>query len=322
MLPGLRILLLLALLFFGALTASGQDRSPQPVHSLRLGFASELMQGVGENDARAAMKVWAESLTKDGSVRAASDSLVCPGLECLTEALKAGTVDAVVVPTTTFLKLRSEVAFNRCVFGTIQGTVSDEYALVVRADSGFSKIEDLRGRALFLWEHYRMCLATAWLDTLLLEKGQKAVCEHFSLVTKQSKLTKAVLPVFFCKADACLVTRKGFQTMSELNPQVGQQLRVLTGSPGFVPSGFFFRAGYPQSEQDSFVTELTRVHKKPSGQQILTVFQTERLEEHPASVLESAAKLLETHQKLLGGSNRSEVAAKGNGLGTGKRAEK
>ena len=62
----------------------------------------------------------------------------------------------------------------------------------------------------------------------------------------------------------------------------------------------FLREGYPPVQQDKFVAEVTRVHLAPSGHQILTVFQTERLEEHPASVMDSTFELLATHKRLLG----------------------
>jgi phosphonate transport system substrate-binding protein len=93
--------------------------------------------------------------------------------------------------------------------------------------------------------------------------------------------------------DACLVTRKGFKIMEELNPQVGKQLKVLASSPALVPDGFFFRAAYPQQPLERMASELTRIHSTVAGQQVLTVFQTDCLEEHPASCLDSAIEILE-----------------------------
>ncbi len=44
---------------------------------------------------------------------------------------------------------------------------------------------------------------------------------------------------------------------------------------------------------------MTQIHLAPSGHQILTIFQTEMLEEHPVSVLDSILELLTTHRRLL-----------------------
>ena len=92
------------------------------------------------------------------------------------------------------------------------------------------------------------------------------------------------------------------------HPQVPRQLRLLASSPELVTTAFFFRAGYPKAQQDRVVGESLRVHATPAGQQVLTVFQTERLEEYPASVLDSARALLESHRRLCGGTNRLHAA--------------
>jgi ABC-type phosphate/phosphonate transport system substrate-binding protein len=295
-------------LLLATVTVPGQNQAPEPDHPFRFGFSASLMQEVNEADSRAAMKVWAETLVKDGTVRGNPDVLFCPDLATMVTALQNRLVDGVAAPTTEFLALRERVKFNRYVFGVTGGNLAEEYVLLVHKDSGLTELDHLRGRSLNVLKHSRTCLAIPWLDTLLLDKGLNPVRDFCGRVTEESKLTKAVLPVFFRKADACLVTLKGFKTMSELNPQVSRQMRVLASSPEFIPAAFFFRAGYPQAQQDQYVAEFTRVHATPAGQQILTVFQTERLEEHPASVLDRTFALLESHRRLLGGTNRLSAA--------------
>ena len=297
----MRVFVCLVLLL--AIAVKNPAQETETDHPFRFGFSSVLMPEVNENDARAAMKVWAETVVRSGMVRADPNVLFSHDSATLLAGLRSRTVDGVAVSTSEFLALRDQVQFNRYVFAVIDGNIWDEYILLVHQDGGLAKIEDLRGHTLNLQHHSRTCLATPWLDTLLREKGLSPTRDFFSQVLAENKLTKAVLPVFFRKIDACLVTRKGFKTMGELNPQVSRQLRVLAASPPIVPTGFFFRTGFPQAQQDRCLAEFTRVHTSPSGQQILTVFQTERLEEHPASVLDSAIELLAKHERLCGGTN-------------------
>ncbi len=294
-------------LLFVTVTAMGLAQDPEPEHPFRFAFSSALMPDVNENDTRAALRVWTETLTRDGLVCGDTNVLFCPDRAGMLTSLQNRTSDGVAVPTTEFLALREQVKFNRHIFGVTEGTISEEYVLLVHAESGLTRIEDLQGRSLNVLRHSRMCLAMPWLDTLLLEKKLKPALVFFGRVTEDGKLTKTVLPVFFRKADACLVPRKGFRTMGELNPQVNRQLRVLATSPEFVPAGFFFRAGYPQAQQDKFVAEVEQVHARPSGQQVLTVFQVERLEEHPASVLDSAVALMERHRQLRSGTTLPQL---------------
>jgi ABC-type phosphate/phosphonate transport system substrate-binding protein len=128
-----------------------------------------------------------------------------------------------------------------------------------------------------------------------------------------------VLPVFFRQADACVVTRRGFKTMSELNPQVSQRLKVLAASPGLVPTGFGFRPDYTDPLKNTIVAELARIKDSPAGAQVLTLFQSGSLEAHPLSCLDSAFELLATHQRL-GGTTNDVLASNASGelIGGGK----
>ena len=304
--PGLKIsrwIRIFSVVLFSCLNAAGSDQTVEMDHPFRFGFSIALMPDVNENDARAAMKVWADAIIKNGAVRADPNVLMFHDFASMSDDLQNRIVDGVATTTIGFFAIQKQVEFNHFVFGATDGSIFDEYVLLVHQDSSLTNIEDLRGRTLNIQKHTRTCLALVWLDTLLMEKGLRPAQDFCGRVNEESKLTQAVLPVFFHKADACLVTRKGFKTMCELNPQVGRQLRVLATSPEFVAAGFFFRTGYPRTQQERCLSEFTRVHTNPTGQQILTVFQTDRLEEHPASVMDSALALLGRHRHLLGETN-------------------
>lgn len=292
-------------ILFGIISVWGQR--VEPAHGFRFGISSSLMPEVNENDARAAMKVWLGAMIKNGALPEDSDVTLCPDAPTLIASVTNHLVDGLVATTPEFLELQGLARFNHCVFGLVDGTISDEYLLVVPQGSAFKQIEDLRGRSLNLQLHSRTCLAEPWLDTLLVKKGLSPVRQFFGSITAETKLTKVVLPVFFGKADACLVTRKGFKTMTELNPQVGRQLRILAASPEFVATGFYFLASH--GDQQRYLDEFTRLHITTSGQQILTVFQTERLSEFPAAVVESAAALLAEHRQLCRSTNLAVAGA-------------
>ena len=85
-----------------------------------------------------------------------------------------------------------------------------------------------------------------------------------------------------------MVTRRGFETLAELNPQVGKDLRVLATSPEVVATVFCFRADYDSPVMDKLIAGLRELHLSAAGRQVLTVFQSDRLEEVPPSALDSA----------------------------------
>jgi phosphonate transport system substrate-binding protein len=172
--------------------------------------------------------------------------------------------------------------------------------LLVHRDSGIQRLGDLKGKTLNLLQHARACLGSAWLDTLLARENLDPAADFFGKIVPVLKTGKAVLPVFFHQVDACLVTRNGYETMIELNPQTGQHLKALATSPPFVPVIFSFRADYNAPVNNQIVGELSRWHLNPAGRQILTLFQTDSLEEHPISCLDSSLELLAEYRKLSG----------------------
>ena len=296
----IRILAGLVLLAAVVTGRAQESLTNRPFHA---GFSTGMLKQFNENDAKAAIKVWVEAFVREGAFQADSSAKVYDNIGEMTAALQHNEVDGVTVTVKELFEMKERVKFDRYIFDINGGSVSDEYVLLVHQDSPFARIEDLQGRSLNILQMPRMSLAVPWLDVLLMEKGLKPAQDFFGRITEASKLTQTVLPVFFRQADACVVTRKGFKMMSELNPQVSRRLRVLATSPALVTTGFFIRTGFPKAEQDKIVEKIVAIHSSIVGQQVLTVFQSERLEERPPSILDGTFALLERHRELTGETN-------------------
>ena len=288
-------------LFSVAVTGRAQESlTNRPFHA---GFSSVMLQQFNENDAKAAIKVWVEAFVREGAFQADSSAKVFDNIGEMAAEIQRQDVDGVTMPVKELFEIKDRVKFDRYIFECNNGNIEDDYVLLVHQNSPFVRIEDLQGHPLYILHQHRMSLAVPWLDVLLMEKGLKPASGFFGQMNEANKLTQTVLPVFFRQADACLVTRAGFETMGELNPQVSQQLRVLASSPPLVSTGFFLRSGFPKAEQDKLMNAIVRIHTSVAGQQVLTVFQSERLEERPPSILDGTFVLLERHRQLMNGTN-------------------
>ena len=273
----------------------------------RLGFSSATFTDVNENDAKAGIKVWAQTLLRARGLPVDPEPVILKDPEAIAQALRSGRIDAITLNTDESWKLGKDLLAGPFIGGLNDGRITEEYVLLVHQDSPIERIAELRGRSLTLFQNSRLCLAPFWLDTVLIQGGFPRATE-FCRVTRNSKLSKVVLPMFFRQADACLVTRRGFKTVSELNPQVGQRLKVLATSPELVPTGFCFRRDYTGPLKDTIVAELARIKDSPSGAQFLTLFQSGSLAAHPLSCLDSAFELLETHRRLCRETNSTQAS--------------
>ena len=292
--------LLFLLLVAGGPLLSGQTAEVVDKNGLtpvRFAFSSRMFTDVNENDAKASVKAWAMALARERGVPMSTEPIVLSGPAELKQALREASIDGAAVTTDEYLSLEPELQDTNLILSFIGGRYTEEYLLLVRHDSGITDLRGLRGRKLALFDNVRASLAPAWLELMLSEQGLGTPSDHFGQVLKAQKLAKVVLPVFFGQQDACIVTRRGFETMCELNPQVRAQLRALATSPELVPAVGFMRRSYVSPLRGAVLSALRGLEKSPAGTQVLTLFQSDQLGEAPASLLNSARELLEAHHR-------------------------
>jgi len=293
----------LLLLLAGAV-AVGTAQAAEPADTLfRVGFASSMFSDVNENDARAAVKAWGQTVARERGIPTDPEPRIFKNEAELLDALRSKQVDAVGITMTEYCALCQQVRFAPIFVTYNGGKTTEEYVLLVHQESQIKDLTDLRGHSLSFHQNPRVCLAPLWLDTLLAEQGFKRAAELAGKVTRATKLSKVVLPVFFRQGDACVVTRTGFNTMSELNPQVGKQLKIIAMSPAVVPAVFAFRSDYAPAFKERLFAGVRDLHQTPAGQQVLTIFHSEKIEEQPVSCLDSALELIAAHTRRCGETN-------------------
>lgn len=290
--------------------------------AFRLAFSKKMFTEVTVDDARVAMKVWMMTVFRERSIPTDPDPKIYDNLEEMLRGSQGKPAEGFGITAEECWRLNKEIKIDRLVVGAINGQITEEYVVLVHRDSAFGSLADLRQHSLIVLENPRMSLAKIWLDTFLLQKGMNATDNFFKSTTLVNKLSQVVLPVFFRNSDACLVTRRGFQTMSELNPQVGSQLRILAVSQELVPIVFAFRADYASPFREQMLVEMRRLPETPAGKQILTLLQTERVEEQPMSCLTGTFELLAAHQRLSSAENSVKAKTDTPGLGRNKSSMK
>jgi phosphonate transport system substrate-binding protein len=258
----------------------------------RLAFTSGMFSEVNESDARAAMKVWMQTAGKDLGVTVEVDPQIYRSIEELQRACRDNRLDGIGLLTPEFAELRRGVSFDRFAVGVRDEGIAEEYVLLVHRDSGVERLPQLRGLGLGVLQTPRTSLALIWLDTVLHEAQLPPVGSFFGPIATNNKPDRVALPVFFRRSDACLITRRAFELLGELNPQVRRQLRVLAQSPAVVPSGFAFRSGTDLAIRAHVLAAMARLNESPAGQQILTLTQSDRIEERPLSVLDDSLRII------------------------------
>lgn len=269
---------------------------PEKAVRIRLGLSEALFDEMNENDAKAAVRAWTESVAGASHMEVDGTPQLLRSEE-IVHAITYHLIDGVSITAPEYGKVSR---FLDPIIFADAGYAKNglEYVLLVRQDSGVHDLGGLRGRSLIVFQHASMCLATAWLETMLAASNLDASDRFFTRVTKSRKVAQAVLPVFFGSVDVCLVTRQAFDTMCELNPQLRQTIRVLATSPKVLAALVAVHKDCPDETKRRFRTALAGMYDSTSGRQILTLFQSDRLVVVDSSLLAASVDLLAAYDRV------------------------
>ena len=103
--------------------AAAQELAP-----FHVGFSTACFSDVNENDAKAAVKVWAQELARERGIRADPQPYVLKDTEEIVEALNQKRIDAVSLPTDQYNALKGRVAIDQIIVSVTDHSIYDEYS--------------------------------------------------------------------------------------------------------------------------------------------------------------------------------------------------
>jgi hypothetical protein len=201
-----------------------------------------------------------------------------------------------------FFKYRDKFGLEPILVGNrIAETPLNKFVLVIPSGG---MLEDAREKSLLVQKGSGE-LPLMWLENEFRKAGQGDPRVFFKEIVDMDSVGQTVLPVFFGKAAAGLVTIDGLETLAELNPQIETRLhRVLVSEP-LLTSVICVREGYPEEDRKIILRVSEKLHERPEGEQILTLMRVERLVRFEPEYLASLEKLISERE------SRSENSQEG-----------
>ena len=300
---GLASFLLTAVPAFHATAGeAGQVGEPAVVH---FAFSKSMFKDINENDAKAAMRVYAKTMGDAVGIDTLGGLVYPDGTNAIAEMLRLKQIDMISLTTEEFLLLEDQGLAGPFLMSTVNHSFAEEYVLLVREGSPIQCAGDLKGHSLIVLNDLRSALAPIWLEVYCREHGLGPANQVFAKVTSATKVTQTVLPVFFGKADVCIATRNGWEVMGELNPQVKKQLRVVATSPPVVPGLSCFRRDFSESLKERLVKIAEESRDNPTFKQVMALFKTEELSCQNAASLDSTRQLMAAYHRLCAETNQA-----------------
>jgi ABC-type phosphate/phosphonate transport system substrate-binding protein len=219
--------------------------------ALRMALSESLVAEVNLNDARGAMTTWLKQMMKDLKYDIEYSPKVFDTPEEIISRARSGRMDAVALNILEYRQIAdcldpSQVVSQSATSGP------DRYVLLAKRESGFGQLGHLRGQRLCMLKAPKMCVAPAWIANVL-DAAHLGSTEHFfGSITVETKLPRVILPVFFGQTDACITTKASFDTMCEMNPQVGKSLQIVAMSAPMVVTFYVFHKNFRSRARQEF----------------------------------------------------------------------
>lgn len=233
--------------------------------TVRFGFVQTIMGTINENDVKVAVNIWTKSLTKELSIPVDPVIFIYSALSEVKTDIEKSRVDVVYITTPQLFALQPLMDLDALVAVKQSGTITEEYILLVHRNNPANNVRDLKGKKLRVLDNARTSLSLNWLNIFLSEKGLGRPEAYFKNYKLVNKINEAVLPVFFKQADACLVTRNGFDIMIELNPQIARQMKIAATAPFYIPVIFGFRKTYQSQVKQLLLRDIQKMAESSSG---------------------------------------------------------
>jgi len=263
-----------ALIVLLSLQTSGADVSTREL--MRVGYMTDSFSGIDIEDAKVALELLLDRMMDAHQETYETETLIYENYEDVFSDVQSRKVDLLSVGSVDFLEIREAFKLWPAVVTTMATTPTYEYVLLVSGEREIRSLAQLRGGRINFQKGSSGKVARLWMNTMLLRNALPESEAFFSTINSVDKVSRAVLPVFFGQADACIVHRNAYATMIEMNPQLEKRLVVLAESPDFLDSLMCFCEHVsPQMRKD--VWRLSKnVHDDPNGQQILMLFHVKR----------------------------------------------
>ena len=281
------VLLIIVLPSSALVTKEGKPR-------LNIGYSSKAFLDVDIKDASAALNVWVNEWSEKEGFTA--ENHIYDDMGTFVKDFRNNKLDFGIVKSLDYLRIRNQLDTELAFTHAKGGKKTIKYLLLVRSDSGVSDVMDLRNRKLTLRKGDD--IGRLFLNTYLLKNKQPEVDNFFGSVEQKGRSSQVVLSVFFGQADACIISDLSLKTMTELNPQVGEKLKIIASSPEFIEGVNFFRKGYDEKNKTIVLDRSKKLKDTARGKQIMLLFKFEEVVSLQERDLETLKKLMHEYERL------------------------
>ena len=269
------VLFVLLIVFPSLLFAQGSDDGTK--RGYRFIYSKELFFNTKTEDAIALTKIFTEKVKKQNGIEDEAEIVICKNDEELIDATKTN-FDFVLSTTVALVRLLKIGNVKPVLVNQTQGSYGFVYYLVTRKDKNINHLSDLKNRKLNILARSDGQTPSLWLEKILRDNKLPVKNRFFEEITFDYKPINILLPVFFNKLDAAVITKESFDVMCVLNPNIKKDLNILATSKTLLFGVLSFDTKSKNKEREKFIYDiLTTMQNDADGRQFLSLFSLDKI---------------------------------------------
>jgi phosphonate transport system substrate-binding protein len=272
--------------------------APSPsAEKVNVVLSERLFSATNRNDVVGAMKIWSDLIGCLTHNDVDTKVVVLSTPQELRQSVIEQGAQVLVLDGVEFLDLSEKGLVEGVGVASGDGRpLTPRYGLLV--NSQVDALAQLRGKRATFYLRTSSAASVAWTATLLAKNRLGSIESFFGASEVSTKSTNCILPLFFGRIDACVVDSRSWETARELNPQIGNKLKMLAQSVP-VMEGVTAVPKLSTEDRRRVVAGVLEMHKFPAGEQILTVFHTGPMIPYRPEYLESTRQFWNEYEQTL-----------------------
>lgn len=261
-----------------------------------IGYSSSIFTHLVKENAQAAAKLWSNFVIRKKNGTA--ETRIFKNFSEMEKELKAGKIDLIILLSNEYLGLKSRGLLEPLFISARGEELYDTFILVTRKDSGIHSLRELKGKSFLQLSGSACEIHRLWFDMLMMKLGVREPEQFFSSLKEVIGPSQAIMPVFFKRADACILSRRSFEVIAELNPQLRNELQIIDGSTPVATGVICIRKSCNGRQREGLIEVLETLNRDVEGRQLLTLFRMNRLITFRPEYLASMEDFLREYREL------------------------
>lgn len=295
-----KLLLLISIVFIFTAKFNPQQKAvadKQDVYGIA--FLRTMFLNADYNDAKAAIKVYVQNLQDQLLTGFSMRPVYFENTDDLLKNYSGENLAVITLSSVDFLAYKTKLLLNPVLVNSGKTDPFENYLILVRKEEAINSIETLSDKKFGMLPRENDPLPAMWLNVLI-GSGKMAKTEKpFSNIITDKTESQLILSLFFGQLNACLVSKTAYETMVEINPQIGNKLKIIYSSPGYLRVVASFTTKFNKSKfSEKLLRHLTSLDNYAAGRQLFALTRTAKIVPYKEEYLDNVKALISDYNKL------------------------